>query len=90
MLSYYPQLDLIKVNCTPDFLCNAEMILTCCLPFSAISRMEKQVNRRRVEHDAFTVEEFARDKQQRDAVLSGAAGVTGEDFGYAENHHVRS
>ena len=54
MLSYYPQLDLIKVNCTPDFLCNAEMSLTCCLPFSAISRMEKQVNRRRVEHDAFT------------------------------------
>ena len=50
--------------------------------------MEEEINRRRIEHDALTVDELARDKQQRDAVLSGAAGVTGEDFGYAENYHI--
>ena len=58
--------------------------------YSAVSQMEEQINKRRVEHDVLSVEDLARDKQQRDAVLSGAAGVTGEDLGYAENHHVRS
>ena len=51
--------------------------------------MEESFTKPRIEHDAVTVEDFARDKQQRDAVLSGAAGVTGEDFGFAENYHIR-
>ncbi|KAI0748078.1 hypothetical protein C8Q80DRAFT_1270523 [Daedaleopsis nitida] len=55
----------------------------------AVGRIEDRINQRRIEREGGTsIDELAQDKQQRDAVLSGAAGVTGEDFGIAEKHRV--
>ncbi|KAI0374849.1 hypothetical protein BV20DRAFT_961045 [Pilatotrama ljubarskyi] len=55
----------------------------------AVDRLEEQINKRHVERDApTTVDELARDKQQRDSILSGSAGVTGEDVGVAEKSRL--
>ncbi|OJT06130.1 hypothetical protein TRAPUB_3065 [Trametes pubescens] len=55
----------------------------------AVDRFEEQINKRSIENDApGGVDEIARVKQQRDSVLSGAAGVTGEDVGIAEKSRL--
>ena len=56
---------------------------------AAMDRMEEQINKRRIEHDAPSgPDERGQDKAQRDAILSGASGITGEDFGVADRHHI--
>lgn len=56
---------------------------------AAVDRFEQQINKRSFEREApGGVDEIARDKQQRDSVLSGAAGVTGEDVGIAEKSRL--
>ncbi|KAI0336490.1 hypothetical protein GY45DRAFT_1430090 [Cubamyces sp. BRFM 1775] len=51
----------------------------------AVDRLESRINQHHFERDApRTLDEAAQDKQQRDSVLSGSAGVTGEDVGYEE------
>ncbi|KAI0664849.1 hypothetical protein C8Q70DRAFT_940182 [Cubamyces menziesii] len=51
----------------------------------AVNRLESRINQHHFERDLpRTLDEAARDKQQRDSVLSGSAGVTGEDIGYEE------
>ncbi|KAH9901344.1 hypothetical protein C8Q73DRAFT_677559 [Cubamyces lactineus] len=51
----------------------------------AVDRLESRINQHHFERDLpRTLDEAARDKQQRDSVLSGSAGVTGEDVGYEE------
>ncbi|KAL1947853.1 hypothetical protein VTO73DRAFT_13577 [Trametes versicolor] len=55
----------------------------------SVDRFEEQINKRSFEREApGEVDEIARDKQQRDSVLSGAAGVTGEDVGIAEKSRL--
>ncbi|RPD66092.1 hypothetical protein L226DRAFT_530223 [Lentinus tigrinus ALCF2SS1-7] len=54
----------------------------------AIARMQEKMNKRRIEQDADDSFGPGGDKQRRDSVLSGAAGVTGEDIGFAENEHL--
>ncbi|KAI0637015.1 hypothetical protein C8Q77DRAFT_1095581 [Trametes polyzona] len=55
----------------------------------AVDRFEEQINKRHIERDApATLDEAARDQQQRDSVLSGAAGVTGEDLGSDERSRL--
>ena len=46
------------------------------------------MNKRRFEQDNEASLGPGADKQQRDSVLSGAAGVTGEDVGVAENQRL--
>ncbi|KAI9064392.1 hypothetical protein FKP32DRAFT_1626448 [Trametes sanguinea] len=56
---------------------------------SAVDRLEERIKQHRVERDASgTIGEAAQDKQQRDFVLSGSAGITGEDVGYEEKSRV--
>ncbi|KAI8998673.1 hypothetical protein BD414DRAFT_475756 [Trametes punicea] len=57
----------------------------------AIDRLEERINKHRIERDSDaprTIDEIAQDKQQRDSVLSGSAGVTGEDVGYEEKSRL--
>ncbi|KAI0780981.1 hypothetical protein BD413DRAFT_501568 [Trametes elegans] len=55
----------------------------------ALNRLEDKVNQRHIERDTpRNVDDIARDKQQRDSVLSGSAGITGEDVGVAEKSRL--
>ncbi|KAI0721137.1 hypothetical protein C8T65DRAFT_826142 [Cerioporus squamosus] len=54
----------------------------------ALDRVEDQINKHRIERDGQASNDPAASKQQRDSVLSGAAGITGEDLGVAENQRL--
>ncbi|TFK88088.1 hypothetical protein K466DRAFT_564976 [Polyporus arcularius HHB13444] len=54
----------------------------------ALGRVQDQMSQHRVERDGQASVDPAAAKQQRDSVLSGAAGVTGEDLGVAENQRL--
>ncbi|CDO68320.1 hypothetical protein BN946_scf184799.g47 [Trametes cinnabarina] len=55
----------------------------------SVDRLEGKINQHRIEHESpGTVDERAQDRQQRDSVLSGSAGVTGEDIGYEEKSRL--
>ncbi len=55
---------------------------------AALGRVQDQMSQHRVERDGQASVDPAAAKQQRDSVLSGAAGVTGEDLGVAENQRL--
>ncbi|OSD01557.1 hypothetical protein PYCCODRAFT_1478299 [Trametes coccinea BRFM310] len=56
---------------------------------TAVDRFEERIKQHRIERDASkSIDEAAQDKQQRDSVLSGSAGITGEDLGYEEKSRV--
>ncbi len=57
-------------------------------PPAALGRVQDQMSQHRVERDGQASDDPAAAKQQRDSVLSGAAGVTGEDLGVAENQRI--
>ncbi|KAI0647012.1 hypothetical protein C8Q79DRAFT_1118091 [Trametes meyenii] len=55
----------------------------------AINNLEGQINKHYIERDEQkTLDSIARSQQERDSVLSGAAGVTGEDVGVEEKSRV--
>ncbi|KZT69843.1 hypothetical protein DAEQUDRAFT_756750 [Daedalea quercina L-15889] len=57
-------------------------------PFDrALNRLEKEINKHDIADDS-TSDERARDRQITSSVLSGAAGVTGEDLSTTENKHI--
>ncbi|OBZ69270.1 hypothetical protein A0H81_10863 [Grifola frondosa] len=54
-----------------------------------LDRLKAQINAHQIQSDApQSIDEMAQDKQIRDAVLSGASGITGEDFGVADRQRL--
>ncbi|CCM05129.1 uncharacterized protein FIBRA_07337 [Fibroporia radiculosa] len=53
-----------------------------------IGRLRRELDTRTVHDDALTRDDQLRSKQMKDSVLAGAAGVTGEDVGFAENKRL--
>jgi len=54
----------------------------------SIDRLEKEINSHAIREDAETRDDQIRNRQIRGSVLAGAAGVTGEDLGVAEDQRI--